>query len=101
MTEAGFGSDLGAEKFFDIKCRAGGLNPEAAVIVATVRSLKMHGGGDKKNLAVENLDALLEELAKEGVSIDPKREAYEYGKFAWINDPEGNKIELWEPAGSF
>lgn len=58
VTEAGFGSDLGAEKFFDIKCRAGGLNPEAAVIVATVRSLKMHGGADKKNLAAENLDAL-------------------------------------------
>src|SRR5947209_5856930 len=58
ITEAGFGSDLGAEKFFDIKCRAGGLNPEAAVIVATVRSLKMHGGADKKNLGVENLAAL-------------------------------------------
>jgi formate--tetrahydrofolate ligase len=58
VTEAGFGSDLGAEKFFDIKCRAGGLQPEAAVIVATVRSLKMHGGADKKNLGTENLDAL-------------------------------------------
>ena len=62
VTEAGFGSDLGAEKFFDIKCRAGGLNPEAAVIVATVRSLKMHGGADKKNLGAENLDALLRGL---------------------------------------
>ncbi len=58
MTEAGFGSDLGAEKFFDIKCRMGGLNPEAAVIVATVRSLKMHGGADKKNLGIEDLRAL-------------------------------------------
>jgi formate--tetrahydrofolate ligase len=58
VTEAGFGSDLGAEKFFDIKCRAGGLQPEAAVIVATVRSLKMHGGADKKNLGAENLAAL-------------------------------------------
>ena len=58
VTEAGFGSDLGAEKFFDIKCRAGGLQPEAAVIVATVRSLKMHGGADRKNLGAENLDAL-------------------------------------------
>jgi formate--tetrahydrofolate ligase len=58
VTEAGFGSDLGAEKFFDIKCRAGGLQPEAAVIVATVRSLKMHGGADKKNLGPENLKAL-------------------------------------------
>ena len=58
VTEAGFGSDLGAEKFFDIKCRMGGLNPEAAVIVATVRSLKMHGGADKKNLNVEDVGAL-------------------------------------------
>jgi formate--tetrahydrofolate ligase len=58
VTEAGFGSDLGAEKFFDIKCRAGGLQPEAAVIVATVRSLKMHGGADKKNLGPEDLKAL-------------------------------------------
>ncbi len=58
VTEAGFGSDLGAEKFFDIKCRAGGLTPEAAVIVATIRSLKMQGGADKKSLAVENLTAL-------------------------------------------
>ncbi len=52
VTEAGFGADLGAEKFFDIKCRFGGLEPEACVIVATVRALKMHGGADKKNLGV-------------------------------------------------
>jgi formate--tetrahydrofolate ligase len=58
VTEAGFGSDLGAEKFFDIKCRTGGLKPEAAVIVATIRSLKMQGGADKKSLGVENLAAL-------------------------------------------
>ena len=58
VTEAGFGSDLGAEKFFDIKCRAGGLNPEAAVLVATVRSLKMQGGADKKTLTKEDLGAL-------------------------------------------
>jgi formate--tetrahydrofolate ligase len=58
VTEAGFGSDLGAEKFFDIKCRMGGLQPEAAVIVATVRSLKMHGGADKKNLGIEDVGAL-------------------------------------------
>src|SRR4051812_347601 len=58
ITEAGFGSDLGAEKFFDIKCRMGGLNPEAAVLVATVRSLKMHGGADKKQLDREDLGAL-------------------------------------------
>ncbi len=58
ITEAGFGSDLGAEKFFDIKCRFGGLNPEAAALVATIRSLKMQGGMDKKNLTTENLEAL-------------------------------------------
>ena len=58
VTEAGFGSDLGAEKFFDIKCRVGGLNPEAAVLVATVRSLKMQGGADKRMLGKEHLQAL-------------------------------------------
>ncbi|HVZ48987.1 MAG TPA: formate--tetrahydrofolate ligase [Gemmatimonadaceae bacterium] len=58
VTEAGFGSDLGAEKFFDIKCRFGGLTPEAAVLVATVRSLKMQGGLDKKQLTTEDLGAL-------------------------------------------
>jgi formate--tetrahydrofolate ligase len=58
VTEAGFGSDLGAEKFFDIKCRVGGLNPEAAVLVATVRSLKMQGGADKKRLSVGDPGAL-------------------------------------------
>jgi formate--tetrahydrofolate ligase len=63
VTEAGFGSDLGAEKFFDIKCRFGGLNPEAAVVVATVRSLKMQGGMPKKALTTENLDALEKGLA--------------------------------------
>ena len=58
ITEAGFGADLGAEKFIDIKCRYSGMKPNAAVIVATVRALKMHGGVDKKNLAPENLDAV-------------------------------------------
>jgi formate--tetrahydrofolate ligase len=58
VTEAGFGSDLGAEKFFDIKCRVGGLNPEAAVLVATVRSLKMQGGADRRALSVGDLAAL-------------------------------------------
>src|ERR671921_1040188 len=53
ITEAGFGSDLGAEKFFDIKCRMGELEPKAAVLVATVRALKMQGGADKKNLGAE------------------------------------------------
>jgi len=58
LTEAGFGSDLGAEKFFDIKCRFGGLEPELAVLVATVRALKMNGGANKKDLGTENLGAL-------------------------------------------
>ncbi|WP_374047593.1 formate--tetrahydrofolate ligase [Aminobacterium sp. MB27-C1] len=58
ITEAGFGADLGAEKFFDIKCRMGGLNPSAVVIVATVRALKMHGGVAKSDLTNENIEAL-------------------------------------------
>jgi formate--tetrahydrofolate ligase len=58
VTEAGFGADLGAEKFFDIKMRKSGLTPNAAVIVATVRALKLHGGADSKELSEENLKAL-------------------------------------------
>jgi formate--tetrahydrofolate ligase len=58
VTEAGFGADLGAEKFFDIKCRAAGLEPDAVVIAATVRALKMHGGVARSDLAREDLDAL-------------------------------------------
>ncbi len=77
VTEAGFGADLGAEKFFDIKCRYAGLKPDVAVIVATVRALKMNGGVAKDNLAEENLEALkagsanllrhLDNVAKYGV----------------------------------
>ena len=63
VTEAGFGADLGAEKFFDIKCRKAGLKPAAAVIVATVRALKMHGGVARDDLGNENLDAVKEGLA--------------------------------------
>lgn len=58
VTEAGFGADLGAEKFFDIKCRLAGLTPDAVVVVATVRALKMHGGLDKKSLGTEDIEAL-------------------------------------------
>ena len=58
VTEAGFGADLGAEKFFDIKCRFGGLSPKVAVVVATVRALKMHGGVPKTDLTTENVDAV-------------------------------------------
>ena len=63
VTEAGFGADLGAEKFFNIKCRKAGLNPAAVVLVATIRALKMHGGITKENLEKENIDAI-----KSGVS---------------------------------
>lgn len=68
VTEAGFGADLGAEKFLDIKCRYGNLKPDAVVIVATIRALKMHGGVAKTELGEENLDALskgFENLAKQ------------------------------------
>lgn len=58
VTEAGFGADLGAEKFFDIKCRKAGLKPSAAVVVATVRALKMHGGVGSKELGTENVEAV-------------------------------------------
>ncbi len=58
ITEAGFGADLGAEKFFDIKCRKAGLKPDAVVLVATVRALKYNGGADKNELSKENIDAL-------------------------------------------
>ncbi|NCF90708.1 MAG: formate--tetrahydrofolate ligase [Verrucomicrobiaceae bacterium] len=60
ITEAGFGADLGAEKFFNIKCRKAGLKPAAAVLVATIRALKMHGGVDQKALGQENVDAVRE-----------------------------------------
>lgn len=63
VTEAGFGADLGAEKFFDIKCRKAGLTPSAAVIVATVRALKMHGGVARENLGAENVPALVKGCA--------------------------------------
>ena len=58
VTEAGFGADLGAEKFFDIKCRKSGLKPDAVVLVATTKALKMHGGVTKDNLVAENVDAV-------------------------------------------
>ena len=79
VTEAGFGADLGAEKFFDIKCRKAGLAPDCVVLVATIRALKMHGGVTKDKLAEENLEALgkgmanlerhLSNIAKYGVPV--------------------------------
>lgn len=77
VTEAGFGADLGAEKFFDIKCRKAGLTPQAAVVVATIRALKYHGGVDRKDLEAGNVEAVtrgfanlqrhLENISKFGV----------------------------------
>ena len=63
VTEAGFGADLGAEKFFDIKCRKAGLEPDAAVIVATIRALKMHGGVTRDDLGTENVGAVQKGIA--------------------------------------
>ena len=119
ITEAGFGSDLGAEKFFDIKCRMGGLQPEAAVIVATVRSLKMHGGGDKKNLGVEDLRALerglpnlethIENVKHFGVpsvvsvnrrSSDSEAELRMIGEFASGLGVPVALTEVWEKGGA-
>ena len=70
VTEAGFGADLGAEKFFDIKCRKAGLTPAATVIVATVRALKMHGGAAKDELKTENVEVLKKGLANLGRHIE-------------------------------
>ncbi|MBR2176865.1 MAG: formate--tetrahydrofolate ligase [Clostridia bacterium] len=69
VTEAGFGSDLGAEKFFDIKCRKAGLKPDAVVIVATVRAIKYNGGVAKAELPAENLDALAKGIVNLGAHI--------------------------------
>ncbi len=69
VTEAGFGSDLGAEKFFDIKCRKAGLKPSAVVVVATVRALKYNGGVPKTELSTENLEALEKGIVNLGVHI--------------------------------
>jgi len=97
VTEAGFGADLGAEKFFHIKCRSGGFQPEAAVIVATVRALKLHGGADKKALsdpdpdAVErgfaNLSRHIENVKKFGVPV-----VVAMNRFVTDSDEELDKV---------
>jgi formate--tetrahydrofolate ligase len=76
VTEAGFGADLGAEKFIDIKCRKSGLRPSAVVLVATVRALKYHGGVEVKNAGVENVDALQKGLVNLERHIRNVREHY-------------------------
>ena len=73
VTEAGFGSDLGAEKFFDIKCRYGGLKPDCVVLVATVRALKYNGGVPKTELTAENLDALKKGIVNLEKHIEVRR----------------------------
>jgi formate--tetrahydrofolate ligase len=76
VTEAGFGADLGAEKFIDIKCRSAGIRPSAAVLVATIRALKFHGGVARENLTEENLPALRAGLANLNRHINNLREHY-------------------------
>ena len=119
ITEAGFGADLGAEKFFDIKCRMAGLKPDAVVLVATVRALKYNGGVEKSNLGVENLSALqagivnlekhIENLHKYGVPIvvalnafvsDTEAEIGYVRKFCEDRGCEFAISEVWEKGGA-
>jgi formate--tetrahydrofolate ligase len=119
LTEAGFGSDLGAEKFFDIKCRFAGLKPEAAVLVATVRALKLNGGANKKNLATEDLKALekglpnlalhIENVAQFGVPVivavnrfttDSDAELEMVADFARKHNVRVALNEVWEKGGA-
>ncbi len=118
ITEAGFGADLGAEKFFDIKCRMAGLKPDAVVLVATVRALKYNGGADRKDLAVENLDALkkgivnlekhIENIQKYGVPVivtlnsfvtDTEAENEFIRRFCEERGCEFALSEVWEKGG--
>ena len=118
VTEAGFGADLGAEKFFDIKCRKAGLKPDAVVLVATVRALKYNGGVPKDQLSGENLEALekgivnlekhIENLQKYGVPVvvtlnsfitDTKAEIAFVEKFCKDRGCEFAISEVWEKGG--
>lgn len=118
ITEAGFGADLGAEKFFDIKCRKAGLAPDAVVLVATVRALKYNGGVAKADLGAENLDALkkgivnlekhIENLQKFGVPVvvtlnsfvtDTKAETDYVEQFCRERGCEFALSEVWEKGG--
>ena len=118
ITEAGFGADLGAEKFLDIKCRKAGLKPDAVVLVATVRALKYNGGVAKANLAEENLDALkkgivnlekhIENIQKYGVPVvvtlnsfitDTKAENEYIRQFCEKRGCEFALSEVWEKGG--
>ncbi|MCI7106299.1 MAG: formate--tetrahydrofolate ligase [Lachnospiraceae bacterium] len=118
VTEAGFGADLGAEKFFDIKCRKAGLHPDAVVLVATIRALKYNGGVAKDALSEENLDALkagivnlekhIENLQKYGVPVvvtlnsfitDTKEETAFVENFCKERGCEFALSEVWEKGG--
>lgn len=118
ITEAGFGADLGAEKFFNIKCRKAGLKPDAAVLVATVRALKYNGGVPKAELGIENLEALekgivnlekhIENLQKFGVPVvvtlnsfvtDTAAENEYIKKFCEDRNCEFALSEVWEKGG--
>lgn len=118
ITEAGFGADLGAEKFFDIKCRMAGLSPDAVVLVATIRALKYNGGMPKAELSAENIDALkagivnlekhIENLQKYGVPVvvtlnsfvtDTEAEIGFVKKFCEERGCEFEISEVWEKGG--
>ncbi len=100
VTEAGFGADLGAEKFFNIKCRKSGLRPKVAVVVATIRALKLHGGISKDELTIENLDALKLGLANlekhiENISKFNVPAVVALNVFSTDTEKELNVIEEW------
>ena len=100
VTEAGFGADLGAEKFLDIKCRQADLHPSCVVIVATIRALKMHGGVEKKDLAIENVEALLKgipNLEKHIENISKYKVPYvvAINKFHTDTQKEVEALENW------
>ncbi|HUF21199.1 MAG TPA: formate--tetrahydrofolate ligase [Burkholderiales bacterium] len=90
VTEAGFGADLGAEKFVDIKCRKSGLRPDACVIVATVRALKYHGGADPKQLGREDLEALEKGVANLERHLDNVRNRFGLGCVVSLNRFSGD-----------
>ncbi|MEG2159261.1 MAG: formate--tetrahydrofolate ligase, partial [Clostridia bacterium] len=85
VTEAGFGADLGAQKFLDVKCRVSGLTPNAVVIVATSRALKLNGGADKNNLTVENVDAISKGICNLIKHVDNIKNCYKLPCIVAIN----------------
>ncbi len=97
VTEAGFGADLGAEKFLDIKCRLAGIKPDAVVIVATIRALKMHGGVKKDQLKTENLEALLNGISNLRRHVSNMQNVYGLPAVVAVNrfpDDTEKEIEL-------